>query len=57
MKSIEIKEKLIEDRITQIIYKIDNKESTYHLYELLKIEMYFFQFEINIEDKIKLKIL
>jgi exoribonuclease R len=57
MKSIEIKEKLIEDRITQIIYKIDNKESTYHLYELLKIEMYFFQFEINIEDKIKLKII
>lgn len=57
IKSLDIKTKINDDEINEISYIIDNNKYSYKLYSVLKIKMYFFHYEKNIESKIKLKII
>ena len=45
------------NEINKISYLIDNRVFEYNLYDKIKIQLYFYPTEININDKIKVKIL
>jgi exoribonuclease R len=57
LKCIEVSYEKKEDQINKIIYKNEEKKFEYILYDKVKLELHFFEHEINVLDKIKVKII